>query len=145
MFTSKNYLLFFTYDINHPKRIDIDEFRIGKLRLFKQDKVYSAELKSKPFLNPSLVWNSETFDLMLKKFDEFVLEEDNIDFAEWLFVSVYFRIKGKEINMLKIRLLEEFGIDPQMELWNEFKRYNSFKAKHLNQTYKTIESLESQI
>jgi len=54
-------LLFFTYDSNHPKRIDIEEYYIGKLKLFRKDKIYSAEVKSKPYLNPSLIWNIETF------------------------------------------------------------------------------------
>jgi len=106
-------LLFFTYDSGHPKRIDIDQFNIGKFRLFRKDKVYSAELKSKPFLNPSLIWNAETFELMIKKLNDFALEEDNIDLSEWLFVSVYVKIKGQLINLLKIKVNEEFGIEPQ--------------------------------
>jgi len=32
---------------------------------------------------------------MIKKLDDFVIEEEVIDFAEWLFVCVYIKIKGK--------------------------------------------------
>lgn len=42
LFKKKDSLLFFAYESNHHKRIDIDEFKIGKLRLFRKDKVYNA-------------------------------------------------------------------------------------------------------
>jgi len=75
LFQHKNSLLFFAYESNHPKRIDVDEFNIGKLRLFMKNKVYNAELKSKPCLNPTLIWTADTFSVMIKRFDEFVIEE----------------------------------------------------------------------
>ncbi len=75
LFQHRKDLLFFSYDSSHPKRIDIDDFYMGKLRLFKKDKIYSAELRSKPYLNPLLIWNAETFELMLKRLNDFVIEE----------------------------------------------------------------------
>lgn len=69
LFQQRNCLLFFTYESNHPKRIDIDEFSIGKIKLFTKDQVYGAELKSKPFLNPSLIWTADTFELIIEKFN----------------------------------------------------------------------------
>lgn len=74
LFQQRTNLLFFTYESNHPKRIDIEEFKIGKLRLFTNDKIFNAELKSKPYLNPSLIWTADTFQVMIKKFEEFVTE-----------------------------------------------------------------------
>lgn len=48
--------------------------------------------------------------------------------SEEITLSVWMKVRGKEIFLLKIRLYEEFGLSVSNELWTDFSKYNLSKS-----------------